>query len=353
MAKKNDIQTELTRVPQSLAFDTDALLLQYDKQAIIIKDLLLFVVKRQLTLQDIFGHVSFTIDDFCQDMGYSKSEMYRTLEDFNAKKKAPTLDGHVFDGLFEYALYRGLKENVVFHRKDKEGFTVNSVQLFKQVEVLYNKNTKKNTRRTYSIILGNDIMEAIFKSYFVLDYNDYRNLAVKSSEATGAYRNFYIYYARMIATCRYHNNHSFITSVDELCRIFNYNFSENKYKKKHIGKSLNYIQKSISLSFNYRFIRHNGSKYAYHIYFEFSDEVLNAFDEKLLSVFFKRVRDKTWTSFIINQTKNEPNYSAKTNIEQNASIDDYYKWFFSSEDSETKRYIIKELTKELFPIGPE
>jgi hypothetical protein len=93
-------------------------------------------------------------------------------------------------------------------------------------------------KRTYSVVLGADILNAAFARFFVLDYEEYKALAEKSSDATSYYRNFYVFFARMVATAKARKQHTFITSVDNLARIFDYKITQPKDLKKSIKRAL-------------------------------------------------------------------------------------------------------------------
>jgi hypothetical protein len=262
--------------------------------------------------------------------------MHRRFDIWNHKLKPPTLvDGHECDGLFEYALYRATTEKIVFHRwsKDKNPI-INTYEIFKSLEIIYDKTTEKTTKRTYSVILSSNIMDAAFARFFVIDYDDYKALAAKSSDATGSYRNFYIFFARMVAVVKNKKQHTYITSVDELARIFNYDSSTPKHLKQSVKRALDNIRKKVKHPYAYRFISDpnpvNKSKLQYHVLFSFSDELLNFYEEKLLAYFWSKLRERAYYSY---------SYSLKKNANGNGAANaerDFYNWWFNSTGREEK-----------------
>ncbi|MDO5666037.1 MAG: hypothetical protein Q4G63_12390 [Bacteroidia bacterium] len=165
----------LSRVPQSLSFDHNALERTYGEDATIIRDIIVYVSKNQM--KNLFGEVEFSIEDFCKDMGYSRTTLQRTIQNFkNNPKTIPIIDNHKFDSPFEYALYRGLKENVVFHRQRDGKEVFEAVQIIEKLEVVYDKTTKKDTKRIYNIKLGARILDYLFTEYNLIDFNEYREL---------------------------------------------------------------------------------------------------------------------------------------------------------------------------------
>ncbi|MDR2763918.1 MAG: hypothetical protein LBB90_02700 [Tannerella sp.] len=357
MIQNGEINTNLARVPHDMAFDVDAMTEQFGKQAGIVRDAFIYVIKRQFTSKDIFNNITFSIDDFCRDMGYNKSELYRRLDIWNNKNKPPKLiDGHECDSLFEYALYRAAKENVIFHRWSKDGNPIiNTYQIFKSVEILYDATTKKNTKRTYSIVLGSDILNAAFARFFVLDYEDYKNLAAKSSDATSSYRNFYIFYARMVATAKARNQHNYITTVDDLANVFNYTISVPKNRKTSVKRALDNIKSKMTYSFNYQFIAdpnpENKSKLQYHVLFQFSDVCLTYFEEKLVG-FWAKLLERVGYSYMGSLKKDNTDYHERQRaIGQPIDKEKLFEWWFSNADQKRKNEILNSVIKDIFPNG--
>jgi hypothetical protein len=341
----------LARVPQDMAFDTDAMVSQFQRHAGLIRDVFMFVVRHQFTARDVFNNINFTVEDFCKEMGYSKQELYRRLEIWNNKLTPPKLvDGHECDGLFEYALYRATTEKVIFHRRSKDGNPIiNTYEIFKSLEIIYDRTTKKTTKRTYSVILSSDVLNAAFARFFVLDYNDYRALAAKSSDATGSYRNFYVFFARMVAITKSGKQHTYITTVNELASVFNYDSSDPRHLKQSVKRALDRIQEKIKHPYSYKFISDpnsaNKSKLQYHVLFSFSDELLIFYEERLVAYFWSKLREKAYYSYSHTLGKKADGYVEKSNIDQ----EDFHKWWFSTAEKEEKEQMIQSLLKEIFP----
>jgi hypothetical protein len=341
----------LTRVPQDMAFDTDAMNLQFQRQAGLIRDLFLFVVKRQFTAKDIFSNITFTVEEFCTEMGYNKSELHRRLDIWTDKLKPPKLiDGHECDGLFEYALYRATTEKIIFNRWSKNGNpTINTYEIFKSLEILYNRTTEKITKRTYSVILSPGIMDAAFARFFVLDYEDYKMLAAKSSDATGSYRNFYIFFARMIGITKNNKQHTYITTINELARVFGYDSSDPKHLKQSVKRALDNIQKKVKHPYSYKFVSNpdtaSKSRLQYHVLFSFSDELLELYEGKLITYFWHRLQEKAYYSYSYHHGKDADNFVKKENIKK----EEFYQWWFSDAEKEEKEQIMQAMLKEIFP----
>lgn len=122
------------------------------------------------------------------------------------------------------------------------------------------------------------------------------------------YRNFYIYISRILALIK-HNKATnkplyYIISIDEIARIFDINQSRNDLRKTKVRECLNKILNIVEVAkFQYSFVK-NGGRYAYFVQFEFQDDVLNHFDEKLKAVFIKSLFSSLQTRWVRERYKN-------------------------------------------------
>lgn len=346
---------QLSRVPQNFSFDKDALMRTFGEESTIIRDIIVYAANCQFL--DLWGNITFSIDDFCREFGYSRTTLQRTLPQFKdvPEKKLPIIDDHVFDSLFEYALYRSLKENVVFKRKKENKETFESVQLISYLDVIYDKSTKKLSKRLYSIKLGHKIIENLFKEYHLIDFYDYKRLKSNRISSIGAFRNFYLFLARIIAQVRFYQRsnqpESFISSIDDLCDVFGVNYDSPKNKKAYISRTLEYIQESlVNTKFSWNYVN-NGTKYLYFIEFVFTDETLAYFDEKLKAVFFKKLHSAT-EQIYMKEVANSANYSSMLEAYRNIDREEFYLWFMSDKSEEKKRKVWNDIYTETFGTSP-
>lgn len=344
----------LSRVPQSLTFDNTALNRAYGEEATIVRDVIVYVANSQL--KNLFGEVEFSIEDFCQSMGYNRTTLSRTIERFKNSKDVPEIDGHAFDSPFEYALFRGLKENVVFKRKRAGKESFESVQIIEKLDVLFDKTTKKATKRIYNIRLGHKILDYLFTEYNLIDFNEYRSLRSQQISVTGSLRNFYIFMARVITQVKYNKKigspANFIISIDDLCDIYGVEIITAKDKKKYITKVLNNMNNDLShMKFDWKYIK-NGARYAYHVEFKFSDETLDYFDEQLKAVFFKQLFEEMQRVFVLSgkdpSIQGIQNYSDKF---KKMDRQKYIDWFFADDaDLKEKNNIFYETYAKVYNV---
>ncbi|NDV96097.1 hypothetical protein D0T84_14420 [Dysgonomonas sp. 521] len=347
-----DNNNQLSRVPQNFSFDKDALLRTFGEESAIIRDIIVYAANCQFL--DLWGNITFSIEDFCREFGYSRTTLQRTLPEFKeTKKNLPVIDDHVFDSLFEYALYRALKENVIFKRKKDNKETFESVQLISHLDVIYDKSTKKLSKRLYSVKLGHKIIENLFKEYHLIDFYDYKRLKSSKISSVGAFRNFYIFMARIIAQVRFYersnNPQNFITSIDDLCDVFGVSVDTPKNKKAYITKTLKHIQESlVNTKFDWSFVT-NGTKHSYFVEFIFSKETLAYFDEKLKAVFFKKLHSAA-EQIYIKEKGGLISHSSVLDAYRNIDREDFYKWFMSDDSRDKKMKIWNDLYSETFGV---
>jgi hypothetical protein len=344
----------LARVPQHMALVPDAMSEQFQRQAGIIRDIFLYTIKKQFHTQNLFRQVVFSADDFCKEMGYSRTEMQRRMDIWTSKFKPPLIEGHECDSLLEYSLYRATKENVVFTRRTQEGNPkIVSYQILKSVEIIYDKSTNKKVKRLYSVELSPQIFNDAFVQYFVLDYNEYKSLAAKSSDTTNSYRNFYVFFAGMIAIAKSKGKYSYRTNVSRLAVVFDYEASEPRYLKKSVQRALNTIQAKLKYPFGYKFVpaENSTSKISYDIVFSFTDEIYNQFDEKLLRQFWFKIRERVFMSYKHKQKRNNNQDFTKVIREDEITPDSdvFYDFWFNPAFREEKESILNNLLQEVFP----
>lgn len=349
--KDDKINKSLSRVPQSLSFDNSALLRTFDNESTIIRDIIVFAGNYKL--KNLFHEVPFTIDEFCEEFGYNKTTLQRTMKIFvDNPKLIPIVDGHKFDSLFEYSLYRALKENIMFSRKRDGKETIEAVQILEKLEVFYNKNTGKRTKRRYNLKLGNKILDYLFTEYNLIDYNEYRSIQSTKISYTGAMRNFYIYMGRMVAMVQLQRKkrgpEGYALSIDELCSIFGSEIKDAKHKKEFIKTTLDNLQKELtSLSFTWKFITQN-TRYSYFVVFNFPDSTLEYFNEHRRFKFYDKLYKELSRTYAIDKMPGEMLLRDKLEI---ISIDEFLSWVTdSSEDMEKKERIYKLIYEEVYQI---
>lgn len=116
--KEQNIQKELSRVPRTLSESSNSKVLEvlFDAGGTVMSDIIIYVASSQM--KDLFGDCWFSINDFCEVMGYERTKLQRKLTekqlDFLFSNQHPVYiteqNGqkieHPIENTFEAALYR-------------------------------------------------------------------------------------------------------------------------------------------------------------------------------------------------------------------------------------------------------
>lgn len=284
----------LTRIPQALTFDTSAISRNFGDSAGIIRDILVFLANK--TTNSFFHEFTFTLDEFCDEFGYRKVELQRTLPEFREcpKEKLPVEGGHVFDGVFEYALYLGFTRAIIFKVNNLKGngFDLRNLLLFSRIRAVYKNVGKRNEKRHYLVELDYRVKQMQLSRYFLTDKNQYTKIQVPMKQKlTGGLRNFYLYIGRMISLvklgCKEGKEPIYTLTVDEIADIMELAISDNRYRKQKVKAYLDDISNVLgNYGYTYKFFKGEGQSYEYSVMFHFTEETLNYFDEQKKAQFF-------------------------------------------------------------------
>lgn len=352
----------LTRIPQAFSFDTNAITRTYGEQSALIRDILVFLANKTTT--SFFEDFIFSLDDFCNEFGYSKIELQRTLPEFVncPDDKKPYEDGHCFDSVFEYALYKGFTKVLVFSVKNfkEDGFDLRNMVLFDAIKAIYKKNGR-NEKRYYQVELDYRIREMQLSRFFLTDKEQYKEIQIpKKLKLTGGLRNFYLYVGRMIAIVKYTIKQGgephYILTVDEVAKIMELSIIRNDKRK---AKVREYIDKLNSIlggyGFTYCFCKGEGQRYEYSIKFSFPQKTLDYFDEKNKARFFHKLKDGIQTNYFRNIVNTEENNVGYLDWSKTITPEDermITKWLFDKDNPNyyfAKKYFI-ETFKDIYGI---
>jgi len=287
---------ELTRIPKSISNNHKIMQRTFGCLSGIVTDIMIFLGDRQFG--DIFGNIEFTLDDFCKKMGANKTNLQRKLSveeklEIFGKNGVPVYHNptgeQMIENYFESALWIATERNLMMESSNgKGGTTFTGVQIVNKFDIGADLSSKKKVKKTYLVSFSNTIKDLLFTNYNLIELKDYRLIPYERG-----YRDFYLFLARIIVIVRYKQDKQgeapcFILSVDEVANIFGLQeYAETREKKRAITRILNKIQKTIQhTNFSYQYVK-NGHKHAYHILFDFKQETLDYFDEKLKATFFQ------------------------------------------------------------------
>lgn len=287
---------ELTRIPKSISNNHKIMQRTFGCLSGIVTDIMIFLGDRQFG--DIFGNIEFTLDDFCAKMGANRANLQRKLSseeklEIFGKSGAPVYQNatgeQTIENYFESALWIATERNLMMESSNgKGGTTFTGVQIINKFDIGADFSSNKKTKKSYLVSFSNTIKDLLFTNYNLIELKDYRLIPYERG-----YRDFYLFLARIIVIVRYKQDKQgeapcFVLSVDELANIFGLQeYAEAREKKRAVTRILSNIQKTVQYTnFSYQYVK-NGQKYAYHVLFDFEQETLDYFDEKLKATFFQ------------------------------------------------------------------
>lgn len=352
--------SNLTRVPQVFTLDPNIITRAYGKESPIIRDILVFAANK--STMDFFGDVVFSLDEFCDAFGYIKDEMQRTLPQFVDcnKRDLPIEGGHCFDGVFEYALYKGFRTSLVFSNRmlEGKGFDLSNMLLFSRIQAIY-KDTGRREKRQYLVELDYRIKQWQMNRYFLTDQELYRSIKIpRSIQLTGGLRNFYLYLGRIASQIKekikYGEKASFVLTVDECAKIMDISYDRNDNRKRRVKDFIDRLKVILgNHHFEYSFFKGGNQRYEYSIKFILPKESLIHYDEKLNAVFFNKLNNgvsmQYFKSFVSNKMLNYPKWVNNLSSDERKEIS---KWFFNKSNGEidkAKKFFIGTF-EEVFEI---
>lgn len=363
------MEKELSRVPRLLSESYNSGLIErlYDSGGSVMLDIIIYLCGNHV--KDLFGDSWFSIEDFCQKMGYDRTKLQRKLSQDQLKdlfgKRSPhyifrDANGeeikHPIETVFEAALYKLGLENISYPVVTEDKTSYIFIQILTKFEIRTNFKTKKGTKRMYSATLNNLIKDSVYTLYNLIESRDYRLLPSK-------YRYFYLELSKMIFLIKYKiktgSLPSYRLTVDQLAKLFNLNFEENKERKRNVTKVLNGINSHLQFtSFQYKYIKGENDKWAYTVEFEFSKETLDYFDERYTATFTQRFySDLLWNYAGLafpqcNIGRERTNKVAEIKADRNL-YEDYLAWANSSQNKELKEKVYNENFFRVFGKTPE
>ncbi len=288
----------LTRIPQAFTFDHNVLRRTYGEEESLIKDIFVYCLNKSINL--FLEEITFDLKEFCDALGYSIDEMQRTLPQFVdcPDNEKPIEGGHCFDGVFEYALYKGFVKPIVFDTKrvKSEGFELQKLDLFSKIRADY-KKTGRREKRTYTIELDYRLRKWQLDRFFYIDLLLYQKIYItRSRKSTGGLRNLYVYFGRIVSQIEYKKEKgkepSYILTVDQAAEIMGLNIVRNDHRKRRVKEYLNMLQSFLGEKhFTYEFFKGKWQNYKYSIKFTLTDAIINHYDDPYKNSLFNDLNE--------------------------------------------------------------
>ena len=365
---EKNMQKELSRVPRTLSESSNSKVLEvlFDAGGTVMSDIIIYVASSQM--KDLFGDCWFSINDFCETMGYERTKLQRKLTEkqldllfsgqhpvYITEQNGQKIE-HPIENTFEAALYRLGTSNLSVAYSTGEKTQYKFIQILDSFEIKDDFSTKKRTKRNYNVHLSKDLMNTLFTEYNLLELKDYRKLPNRKG-----YRKFYLNLAKMIYLIKYKVEQGqepyFTVTVDQLASIFEVNVKDNHDRKKKVTSILNAINKNLEKTkFQFQYIRGKGEKWPYTIQFFFDTETLEYFDEKIKAILSSHYHD-TLKSIFLNK-KGIPisrHYYYKDSFKLGSGeyYHEFITWAYSEEDKNLKENAYRDAYIKVLGIQPK
>ena len=294
--------SNITRYPLQLGNDAAALKRSFHDDHALVRDIIVFISRKMKI--DLFNSLRFTLAEFAKEMKYSVHYLTRTRQDVAKMKKTyqPKLNGHLFDGNFEYVLYKMVSTNLMFSGGDKNNFSMAGIKLVSDIQITI--DPKVQNKRIYTIKLANEFIYSVLKLYQRISYNDYVYASLGSTRQIGGLRSLYVKLCHMqyVSYSVYKREISikkssdfphpyYETTVDELCEIGDISLSlDPKEKKKALTRLLENIKKNLKqLQFSYEYFSNTDQRVKFLLRISFPIDENNLKEFKNESIFWSNL----------------------------------------------------------------
>ena len=152
---------------------------------------------------------------------------------------------------------------------------------------------------------------------------------------------------------------SYRLTVDQLAKLFNLNFEENKERKRNVTKVLKGINEHLRFTnFQFKYVKGANDKWAYTVDFEFSQETLDYFDERYTAMFTQRFySDLLWRYAGLafpNCAVGRDRVNKVEDIKSDRNLyEDYLAWANSPQNKALKEEVYRENFFRVFGKNPE
>lgn len=255
ISKKN-----ISRIDQSVADNLKDIERSFGMDSGIVTDFIVFVTKKLKT--DLFGYTRFTLNDFCKESGRNKQYLCEPHPIFEkTDTKVPDYFGHKFESVFDYVLFRMIKENILFskdysYNDGGQVIHLKNFPILKDIKLNIDRNS--NGVKVYEIRVSDQLLDGFMKRYYTIESNGYRMVG-KGRGGDGRKRLFiFLYKTKHIMS----SQNSAITRfpIDYLAQIADVDVKENKLRKVSIKRVLDAIIKNGQIYFSYNFVQGDVTK---------------------------------------------------------------------------------------------
>ncbi|MVN23011.1 hypothetical protein [Mucilaginibacter arboris] len=288
---KEDLSYNLSRVDRSIADNLMDIDKSFGGDAQNVLDFILFISKKLNS--NLFGYTKFTIKEYCDFTGMNPANLCCMHPDIaNGLAKAPVYEGHKFESVLDYTLFRMLKENIIFskvisYRDDGNILKLENFPILK--DIYLQSGNILGTKKVYEVRLSDVIIDGFVGRYYNLDTAKLPQIA--KGKGGHSRKKVYVWLNKIFHVFSSQGGKEEIPlySVDFLADLAGVRFmkepdkkgmpieKEPKHKKeavsnilKSIHKNINADKSKVHFSFDYKFVSgHSDNKYLEDYFVEF------------------------------------------------------------------------------------
>ncbi|RYX87502.1 hypothetical protein EON73_01230 [bacterium] len=286
----------LSKVDRSVADNLKDIDKSYEGDAQTVLDFIMFITQK--LNNNLFGYTRFTIKEYSDFTGITPSNLCAIHPDIaNGRRKAPFIEGHKFESILDYTLYRMLSTNIVFskvheYREDGHIIQLENYPILK--DVYLQSGSVMGPRKIYEVRLSDAMMEGFVKKYYTIDTT--RLPAIGKGKGGHSRKKVYIWLNKIfhMYSSKQEAANNTIYSVDFLADLAGVMYmkepdkkgnpvqKEPKHKKESVSNVLKSIQRTIAsetkklhFSFEYQFVNGSSNKYDedYFVKFDFTSNL--------------------------------------------------------------------------------
>ena len=272
--KSKELSFSLSRVDRSVADNLKDIDNSFEGDAQNVLDFIIFMSKK--LNNNLFGYTKFTIKEYSEFTGISASNLCAIHPDIaNGRVKVPVHEGHKFESVLDYTLYRMLRTNILFskvhdYREDGKIIKLENFPILK--DIYLQSGPQLGTKKVYEVRLSDVIIEGFVKRYYTLDTT--RLPAIGKGKGGHSRKKIYIWLNKVfhIYSSQQGKVEIPLYSVDHLADIAGVRYKkdndkngdqvekEPKHKKEAVSNILKSIHKNINsdkklhFSFEYKFV---------------------------------------------------------------------------------------------------
>ncbi len=250
----------ISRIDQSVADNLKDIELSFGMDAGIVTDFIVFVTKKLKT--DLFGYTQLTLSEFCKESGRNKQDLCARHPIFEKNgAEVPDYFGHKFESVFDYVIFRMIKENIIFtknysYNDNGKVIHLQNFPILKDIKLNIDRNS--NGVKVYEIRVSDQLLTGFMKRYYTIESNGYRMVG-KGRGGDGRKRLFiFLYKTKHILSSQ--NTTITRIPIDYLAQIANIEVKENKLRKVSVKRVLDAIRVNGQLPFTYTFVQGDPTK---------------------------------------------------------------------------------------------